>query len=109
VNDPSGSHFVAGNKLLAINRTSSLIGANRYNIQPNFFTRRRPKYNDIGNTQVLDVKALSAKGDGVTDNTTVLNSILSQGSNISSIIFFPYSVYLIKDTLKIPKNSRVIG
>ncbi|OKP10023.1 hypothetical protein PENSUB_4576 [Penicillium subrubescens] len=109
VSDPSGSRFVSGNNLLAMNRTSSLVGTNKYNVRPNFFTRRRPKYIDLGNTQVLDVKALGAKGDGVTDDTTVLNSILSRGSNMSSIIYFPHSVYLIKDTLKIPKNSRILG
>jgi hypothetical protein len=109
VSDPSGSRFVSGNNLLAMNRTSSLVGTNKYNVRPNFFTRRRPKYIDLGNTQVLDVKALGAKGDGVTDDTTVLNSILSRGSNMSSIIYFPHGVYLIKDTLKIPKNSRILG
>ncbi|KAF3386940.1 Glucan 1,3-beta-glucosidase [Penicillium rolfsii] len=72
VSDPSGSRFVSGNNLLAINRTSSLVGTNKYN--------------------VLDVKALGAKGDGVTDDTTVLNSILSRGSNMSSIIYFPHSI-----------------
>ncbi|KAL4745631.1 hypothetical protein BDW72DRAFT_198455 [Aspergillus terricola var. indicus] len=71
--------------------------------------RRRPKYNDIGNSQVLDVKALGAKGDGITDDTTVLNSILARGADMSSIVFFPYGVYVMKDTLKIPPNSRILG
>ncbi|OQE59001.1 hypothetical protein PENNAL_c0346G01177, partial [Penicillium nalgiovense] len=109
VNDPSGSRFASGENLLAMDRTASLVGNNIYNVKPNFFTRRRPKYADLGNTQVLDVKALGAKGDGVTDDTTVLNSILSLGSNMSSIVYFPHGIYVIKDTMKIPKNSRIIG
>ena len=109
VDDPNGSRFVPGNKLLEMNRTDSLVGTNIYNVKPNFFTRHRPKYSELGNTQVLDVKALGAKGDGVTDDTTALNSILSRGSNMSSIVYFPYGVYVIKDTLKIPKNSRILG
>lgn len=110
VNDPQGARFVSGINLLASNRSSSLVGNSIYNIgQPNFFTRRRPKYDDLGNSQVLDVKALGAKGDGKTDDTTVLNSILARGANMSSIVFFPYGVYVIKDTLKIPRNSRILG
>lgn len=109
VNDPDGSRFVPGESLPTMNRTDSLLGTNVYNVKPNFFTRRRPKYYELGSLQVLDVKALGAKGDGVTDDTVVLNSILSLGANMSSIIYFPYGVYVIKDTLEIPKGSRVLG
>lgn len=109
VNDPDGARFVSGANLLAMNRTASLVGTNTYNVKPNFFTRRRPKYEDLGNTQVMDVKALGAKGDGVTDDTTVLNSIFKMAANMSSIVFFPHGVYIIKETLTIPKNSRVLG
>ncbi|KAJ5553987.1 hypothetical protein N7513_003946 [Penicillium frequentans] len=109
VNDPAGSRFVSGANLLAMNRSSALVGNTTYNIQSNFFTRRRPKYDDPGNTQVLDVKALGAKGDGVADDTTVLNSILTRAANMSSIVYFPHGIYVIKDTLKIPRNSRILG
>lgn len=109
VNDPQGARFVPGSNLLAMNRTSSLVGNTIYNVQPNFFTRRRPKYTELGNTQVLDVKALGAKGDGKSDDITVLNSILTRAANMSSIVYFPHGIYVIKDTLKIPRNSRIIG
>ncbi|KAF3492429.1 LysM domain-containing protein [Arthroderma uncinatum] len=77
--------------------------------RPNFFTRRRPKYLDIGQSQILDVKALGAKGDGKSDDTAVLNSILSRAANMSSIVYFPFGVYIIKDTLQVPIGSRIIG
>lgn len=109
VNDPQGSRFVVGADLPVINRTDSLTGNNVYNFKPNYFTRRRPKYHDLGHTQVLDVKALGAKGDGVTDDTAVLNSILALGANMSSIIYFPFGVYVIEDTLEIPKGTRMLG
>lgn len=109
VDDPKGARFVPGADLMAMNRTSSLVGTNTYNIKSNFFTRRRPKYDTLGMSQILDVKALGAKGDGVTDDTTVLNSILTRGANMSAIVYFPHGIYVIKDTLKVPKNSRVLG
>ncbi|KAJ5710984.1 hypothetical protein N7488_005140 [Penicillium malachiteum] len=109
VNDPDGARFVSGANLLAMNRTASTVGNTKYNTGPNFFTRRRPKYDELGNKQVMDVKALGAKGDGVTDDTVVLNSILTRAANMSSIVFFPHGVYIIKDTLNIPQNSRILG
>lgn len=109
VNDPQGARFVSGTNLLAMSRSSSLVGNTTYNTQHNFFTRRRPKYDDLGYTQVLDVKALGAKGDGVNDDTAVLNGILTRAANMSSIVFFPHGIYVIKDTLKLPRNSRILG
>lgn len=109
VNDPDGARFVSGANLLAMNRSSSLVGSTLYNTKPNFFTRRRPKYDDLGNSQVLDVKDLGAKGDGIHDDTNVLNSILARAANMSSIVYLPHGVYVIKDTLNVPKNSRILG
>ncbi|KAJ4230740.1 hypothetical protein NW757_013954 [Fusarium falciforme] len=61
------------------------------------------------NNMVMNVKALGAKGDGKTDDTAVLNSILDGAANTSSIVYFPYGVYIIKDTLRVPMGSRIIG
>lgn len=55
------------------------------------------------------MKTLGAKGDGVSDDSVILNSILEGSANMSSIVFFPYGIYIIKDTLKIPLGSRIIG
>ncbi|KAH7173068.1 pectate lyase superfamily protein-domain-containing protein [Fusarium sp. MPI-SDFR-AT-0072] len=54
-----------------------------------FFTRRRPK-------------AYGAKGDGQTDNTAVLNHLFYAAANISAVVYIPFGVYIIKDTLDIP-------
>jgi hypothetical protein len=91
-----------------MNRTESLLAPTGH-FKPNFFTRRRPTYYDIGRSQVLDVKALGAKGDGVTDDTAALNSVFHLASNLSSIVYIPHGVYIITDTLKVPVGTRVIG
>ena len=78
-------------------------------MKPNLFTRRRPKYYDVLVNQIMDVKALGAKGDGTCDDRAVLNAILDGAANTSSIVYFPYGVYIITDTLRVPIGSRIIG
>ncbi|KAF5016394.1 hypothetical protein F66182_11936, partial [Fusarium sp. NRRL 66182] len=91
-----------------MNRNAELVGSKAY-VKPNFFTRRRPQYYDLQGSQVFDVRSYGAKGDGNTDDTVVLNSILDVAANLSAIVYFPYGIYVIHDTLNIPKNSRIIG
>lgn len=87
----------------------SLVYKYYSNVNQVLFTRRRPKYNDIGASQIIDVKMFGARGDGLTDDSAVLNSVLANAANMSSVVFFPFGVYIIKDTLKIPVGSRIIG
>jgi hypothetical protein len=60
------STFINGAALPALNRSTSLLGSLGY-YHPNLFTRRRPKYTDIGHSQILDVKVMGAQGDGVSE------------------------------------------
>ncbi|TVY68502.1 Glucan 1,3-beta-glucosidase [Fusarium oxysporum f. sp. cubense] len=86
-------------------RKDSLVTGGR----KQFFTRRRPKYDDLGFSQILDAKAYGAKGDGKTDDTAVLKHLFSAAANISAIIYVPFGIYIITDTVEIPVGSRVIG
>lgn len=108
-NAAGNTTFVNGAHIPAMNRTKELLSTTLAYVNPNLFTRRRPKYDDIGTSQIIDVKALGAKGDGKTDDTSALNSILSNAANMSSIVFFPFGVYMVTDTIKIPVGSRIIG
>lgn len=38
-----------------------------------------------------------ARGDGVTDDSVVLNGVLANAANMSSFVFFPFRVYIVKD------------
>ena len=76
LNTPDGSTFVNGQNIPAVKRPEILLSPDMAYAGPNLYTRRRPKYLDIGSTQVLNVKALGAKGDGKTDDTNTLNGIL---------------------------------
>ncbi|KAM5453040.1 hypothetical protein McanCB49686_004992 [Microsporum canis] len=108
VNSTQAGKFVNGQNIPAMDRSVSLLGPTGH-YKKNFYTRRRPQYLDIGQSQILDVKALGAKGDGKTDDTAILNSILSRAGNMSSIVYFPYGIYIIKNTLHIPVGSRIVG
>ncbi|KAL5362086.1 hypothetical protein BJX96DRAFT_153363 [Aspergillus floccosus] len=57
----------------------------------------------------MDGKALVAAGNGKTDDTAVLNSILDRAANMSSIVFLPFGIYMVTDTLLVPVGSRIIG
>lgn len=111
VNNATGpSKFVAGGSIPVMNRQTDLMGDKiDASMQTNLFTRRRPSYDAIPINKVMNVKSLGAKGDGVTDDTSALNSILEGAANTSSIVFFPFGVYSITNTLYVPTGSRIIG
>ncbi|KID94680.1 LysM domain protein, partial [Metarhizium majus ARSEF 297] len=111
VNNAAGpSEFVAGGPVPVMDRPEALVGDRRDGrMQPNLLTRRRPLYYNVAASNVIDVKALGAKGDGATDDTAVLNAILEGAANTSSVVYFPFGVYIITDTLHVPVGSRIIG
>ncbi|KAF7872922.1 uncharacterized protein EAF02_008993 [Botrytis sinoallii] len=57
----------------------------------------------------FDVTTYGAVGDGQTDDTAALNSIFAFAANMSSIVFIPFGVYKIFDTVHIPVGSRIVG
>jgi hypothetical protein len=89
----------------SLTQTGTSIGPN----QDYYFTRRRPSYAILGGSEVLDARAMGAQGDGVADDTTVLNYIFSAAANMSAIVYIPYGVYLVTDTIHIPVGSRIMG
>ena len=77
-----------------------------------FFTRAQPTYAEYAADQVVNVKAVSGhpvKGDGYTNDVDSLNAILADNAANCKISYFPYGVYQVEDTLKIPVGSRIMG
>lgn len=103
------STFVNGDTIPAMDRPKEFLGKSYDNMKPNLFTRRRPKYYDEPRSNIMNVRTLGATGDGSTDDTAVLNSILEGAANTSSIVFIPHGVYIVTDTLRVPLGSRIIG
>ena len=57
----------------------------------------------------MDVRALGAASDGVTDDTAVFNGILEGAANTLSVVYFPFGIYFIRDMLRVLVGSRIIG
>ncbi len=55
---------------------------------------------DSVHTEVFNVKAFGAKGDGVTDDTTAIQATIDAVSTSSGVVYFPPGNYLISATLK---------
>ncbi|PCH38148.1 glycoside hydrolase family 55 protein [Wolfiporia cocos MD-104 SS10] len=72
------------------------------------FGRGHPQYVDYAVDQFVSVKTLGAAGDGTTDDTATLQSILNEYSGCN-IIFFDAGTYLITSTLTIPAGTQMVG
>lgn len=109
--DETGSaQFFNANNVVSMQREPSLtMSESNGPTQKYFYSRRRPSYSTLGNSQLFDVKAYGAAGDGKTRDDVTLNSILEVAANISAIVYFPSGIYILEDTLRIPVGSRIIG
>ena len=70
-----------------------------------------PTYQQYAVDQFINIKSVSGftvYGDGVTDDTANINSILSTYANCK-MIFFPQGTYLVTNTILIPAGSRIVG
>lgn len=77
-----------------------------------YFTRAQPTYAGYSIDQVVNVRNVGGhpvKGDGSTNDVESLNAILAANAANCKITYFPYGVYIVKDTLKIPIGSRIAG
>jgi len=52
---------------------------------------------------------LTLKGDGVSDDTKSLQAALDAVADGSKVLFVDAGVYLVSDTISVPKNARVVG
>ncbi|KFZ19602.1 hypothetical protein V502_03566 [Pseudogymnoascus sp. VKM F-4520 (FW-2644)] len=101
----STASFQSGKTIAAPSRAASLVDSSTNN----FFTRSAPTYEDIAASSMVNIKSQGAKGDGVTDDSAIINQVLAAAAKSNSIVFFPFGIYLVKDTVKVPVGSRIVG
>ena len=99
----TGSHQIGTS--YATPRSTSLLLNGKY------FTMQPPTYQDYDVSQFINVKQVasySVHGDGITDDTNNLNTIITMYAGCK-ILFFPHGTYIVTSTLFFPAGSRVVG
>jgi len=69
----------------------------------------RPAGGNVVELPVFDVKAYGAIGDGVTDDTTAIQSAINACQNSGGTVFFPLGIYLITNLLIQYNNVSLLG
>ena len=95
---------VVGGEHIATTRLASLVDESGA-----FVTVVPPTYQDLTTAQVVNVKEHSVVGDGTRDDTAAIQAVINSAAANNQLVFFPYGTYLITDTIKIPKGSRLVG
>jgi glucan 1,3-beta-glucosidase len=115
---PANQSWLKGNKYAA-GATSPKIasgeliptprGASLVNDKGAFVTVVPPTYQYLTMAQVVNVKEHSVAGDGTKDDTAAIQAVINTAAANNQLVFFPYGTYLITDTIKVPKGSRLVG
>lgn len=97
--------YVAGDDITP-HRTidPSLLGGPNHGI----FERSRPQYESTPVSGFTDVCNNGAKGDGTTDDTDAINTVLAKNAG-KSIVYFPAGTYIVTDTIFVPVGSKIVG
>lgn len=74
-----------------------------------FYERSKPQYENFPTSEFVSVRDAGAKGDGVTDDSDVLNAIIAAVAAVGKIIYFDAGDYLVTKTIYIPAGSRITG
>jgi glucan 1,3-beta-glucosidase len=83
--------------------SSSLLNANGA-----LFERAKPQYQDVPASSFISVKSQGARGDGVTDDSDAIQNVLNSATK-GQIVYFDHGAYLIKKTINVPKDIRIVG
>ncbi|KAK5653251.1 hypothetical protein OQA88_9150 [Cercophora sp. LCS_1] len=74
-----------------------------------YLERERNQYRDKDASHFVHLKNAGAKGDGITDDTAAVQKLLDAYGDGSKIIYVDSGTYILKDTVTIPKDAKIIG
>ena len=89
--------------LTAVSKPTVLLDA-----QGAIFERSKPQYEQYASSSFISVKSKGAKGDGKTDDTAAIQSILDSATT-DQIVYFDHGAYIISSTVKVPKDIKITG
>lgn len=84
-------------------RPASLLSGNAY------YQRSKPQYADLAVSQVISARSKGARGDGIADDTAILQQLLLSAVKTKSLVFFDAGTYKVTNTLYVPPGSRIVG
>jgi Pectate lyase superfamily protein len=77
--------------------------------KPIYFENSRKQYENVPASQFISVKKNGAKGDGVSDDTAALQSIINRYAGSSNILYFNSGSYVVTNTIYIPGGTKIVG
>jgi glucan 1,3-beta-glucosidase len=99
---PSGpDNFIAS--ISANSRPSSLLSGDTY------YERSKPQYETLTASSFSSVRDGGAAGDGTTDDTAAIQSVLNSAASAGKVVFFDAGTYKVTDTITIPAGSKIVG
>jgi glucan 1,3-beta-glucosidase len=90
---------------IAVSRPDTLVNSTGF-----YYTVVQPTYAEYDISQVVNVKNVAAhpvKGDASTDDAANIQAILNE--SVGKIVYFPYGIYMLGDTVVVPPGSRLVG
>ena len=84
-------------------RPTSLVSGGKY------YQQSKPQYNNLPVTSFKSVRSGGAKGDGVTDDTTAVQNVITAAAAAGNVVFFDAGTYKVTKTIFVPAGSKIVG
>ena len=97
---PTGPQSVQGS-FTPRTRPAVLLSGGKY------YTRSKPQYNTLAASSFSSVRSAGAKGDGVADDTTALQSAINGAAG--RVVFLDAGTYKVTKTILVPAGTRLVG
>jgi glucan 1,3-beta-glucosidase len=86
-----------------VSRPAGLLDGGKY------YQRSKPQYESLPVSSFASVRDGGAKGDGTTDDTAALQSVINIAAGSGKVVYIDAGVYKVTQTLTVPANSKIVG
>jgi glucan 1,3-beta-glucosidase len=97
---PNGPNQLQGS-ITPFPRPAALLNGSSY------YEKSKPRYRGILVLQFVSLRSSGAKGDGITDDAAVINSVLSSAAAAGRLVFFDAGIYKVSSTDFMPAGSKM--
>lgn len=100
---PNGPEEFQGPLASPFTRPVSLV------IDGKYYEKSKPSYAELPASELISTRSAGARGDGIADDTKILQELLTRAARRQSVVFFDAGTYKVTRTLFIPPGSRIVG